>query len=519
MDLVGKYDMVKINETNDNKGVLIENNLDIDIDNISEDICNIFLVNKIKNVEYKSYNYNKAERKVIIHINNNMNKGKKYRLISIVNQINNLINKNKIKLIRVNLSSNNLSTVFPPLNTIELSPALMKKHDISENENVNLICKTINVIKRCCVKCNENLAGNHIALNSSNRAALIETEDIFVQKIFKVEFNKVNIQQVEHISGGFITISQKNKDWIEKHGVNQFELKNEITCASIDININKIKYSEFDENSIKLNYFHRLILECDLPQKISSHHYEKYKIMLEKKENHLELLNKYFENEKALTGEVIKSEKDAYNHKKNIKKVLSECGYPKLALYPIEVENDNRNLFINRLVESILDIIIGSNKTQLKCIRPYETDESSNVVRLSKSTLDLLGIDETDNLIISYRGKCVKARALVIGEIESIKETNILQSESELNVCIGIPAHIRREIGISVINVCCNVERDKSYLFKKNLNIQFISILATVLAVKQTFNNNKIVFILLLLLLPCSIYMILSSVRNRIRNT
>ena len=231
------------------------------------------------------------------------------------------------------------------------------------------------------------------------------------------------------------------------------------------------------------------------------------------------MLNKYNENEKALTGEIIREEKDTYNHKKNIKKVLNECGYPKLALYPIERECTNKHKFKDRFMEKILDIIIGGNKIYLKCVRPYETDESSNVVRVSRSTLDLLGIDETDNLIISYRDKKIKARALVIDEIESIKETNILQSESELNVCIGIPAHIRQQLGINKINVCCNAERDKRYLFKKNLNIQFISILATILAVKQTFsNNNKVVIILLLFLIPCSVYIILSAVRNKISN-
>ena len=63
------------------------------------------------------------------------------------------------------------------------------------------------------------------------------------------------------------------------------------------------------------------------------------------------------------------------------------------------------------------------------------------------------------------------------------------------------------------------IERDKKYLFKKNLNIQFISILATIFAVKQTFtNNNKLVIMLLLFLIPFSVYIILSEVRNKINN-
>ena len=523
MFLAKKDSAVKINKIVNFDSIVIENNLDRKYDKLGKVFNRIFLANGIENVKYKKFSgVNSDEKRLILSINHNMFKENEEKLNNIVHSVNKIIDKCDIEneLIEVRISSERLSAVGLPLNIIEFSNELMEKYDIGENQNINLIDVKNATIKICCVKYNEKLKGNFIALNLSDRKNFSESSNIYIQKKSNIKFNKISVQSVDDILEGYITIPESYKSWGEKHGGKEFELMNEITGASMDISFDKIKYdNKIGESSIKLNYFQRLVLEGDLPQKIPKYHYEKFKTMLAEDDDKLAVLTNHYENGKALTVEVLKTHKDSYNHKKVVKEVLGKAGYPVLGLYPISREEKAKENFICRVIDKILDITIGSNKIYLKCIRPYETDESSNVVRLAKGTLELLGVDETDNLIISYRNKKVKARALMINEIESIKETNIFQTESELNACIGIPAHIRKKLGINKINVCCNVERDKRYLFEKNLNIQFISIIATVLAVKQNFNyNNKIVAILLLICIPFSIYLIFSTVRNRISN-
>ena len=280
------YSTVKINKTEFIDGIIIENNMDSKFDKLGNVISNIFLVNGIKNIKYKNYLYNNNEqKKIILSISGKAYKENKQKFENIVNGINNIINKCDIdnKLISVAVSDKYLSTVFPPLNTIEFSDKFMKEHAIDENQIINLIDVKSGVIKVCCAKYNKKLNSNFIALNPLNREAFINIKDTFIQKKSNIEFNNVSVQNVNYILNGFITISQDNRKWIEKHGGSQFELINEITGASIDIGVDKIKYSKLNKNTIRLNSFQRLVLECELPQKISNYYYQKYKIKLEKK--------------------------------------------------------------------------------------------------------------------------------------------------------------------------------------------------------------------------------------------
>lgn len=479
----------------------------------------IFLANGIDNVKFDCAD-NTVRNKIKLYINRKNYKENKPGFKRISRTIDSIIGlfDTDNNMVKVRVSELPLTTTAPPLNTIEFSKDFMKEYDIEENQNINIFDAKSGKIKICTAKENTKLKEDLVALNPSNRAIFKEDKFVYIQKRSKITFNKADIQNVKNILDGYVTVSEKHKEWITKQGARKFEIVNEITGASMDIDIEKLKYSDQDENTIKLNYFQRLVLECELPQKLSPFRYEIYKSIRKDDESDLNALAKYFENGKALTGDVIREEIDRYNHKNAIRELLKKCGYPRLAIYPLERAGSKKPNIKEKIADKVLGVFIGSNKATLKCIRPYETDESSNVVRLTKGTLALLGIDETDNLTISYRNKRIKTRVLIIDNIEAIKENNIFQSESELNACIGIPAYLRQQLGINKINVCCTAERDKRYLFRKNLNIQFWSIIATILAVKQYFSDPRYL-LLLIVLIPVSVYVILSAVRNRIRNT
>ncbi|WPX07640.1 hypothetical protein [Anaerocellum danielii] len=520
---ISKVKIRKLKESLGKEMIRIENNLCPDFDKLANIIIDVFRDKGIEDIYYASYSETTTkENTLTFYIRKDIPKNKYNLVIPIINNIMEILKKIDIEndLVEVVRANCSLSRYYPQINVIELSEEFMKNYKLTENQIVNLIDFEKGIVKNCCVKPNSSLSGNYFILGSTYRNIFNGSKKIYLQKKNHIIFSKVAIQNVTDIYEGFVTISEEHKSWIEKYGCEKFELRNEITGASIDISKDKIKFSKIDKNTIKLNYFHRLVLEAIVPKQISKYYFENFRKQLENDSYKWNILKKYFENEQAITKALLRENGDFYLIIKNIEKILNECGYPRLVLYPIKSSSLNRNeCLISKLIDKILDLFIGSIKITLKCIRPYETDESSNVVRLSKSTLELLGIDETDNVIIGYRGNRIKARALVIDDIEAIKDTNLLFTDSEVNVCIGIPAYLRHQLGLDSINVCCVIERDKAYLLRKNLNIQFMSILATIIAIKQAFGSNSLLGNLLILaFIPFSLYISLSGVRNRIKN-
>ncbi|AEM73511.1 hypothetical protein [Caldicellulosiruptor acetigenus] len=520
---ISKIKIRKLKTSSGKEMIRIENNLCPDFDKLANIIIDVFRDKGIEDIYYATYSEkSRKDGTLTFYIRKDIPKNKYNLAIPIINNIKETLEKIDIEndLVEVVRANCSLSRYYPQINVIELSEEFMKNYELTENQVVNLIDFERGIVKNCCVKLNSSLSGNYFVLGSTYRNIFNDSKKIYLQKKKHVLFSKVAIQNVNDIYEGFVTISEEHKSWIEECGCEEFELRNEVTGASIDISKDKIKFSKIEKNIIKLNYFHRLVLEVIVPKQISKYYFEKFREQLEKDSNKWNILKKYFENEQAITKDLLKENGDFYLIIKNIEKILNDCGYPRLVLYPIKSSPFKKNeCLISKLVDKILDFLIGNIRITLKCIRPYETDESSNVVRLSKSTLELLGIDETDNVVIRYRGNRIKARALVIDDIEAIKDTNLLFTDSEVNVCIGIPAYLRHQLGLDSINVCCVVERDKVYLFRKNLNIQFMSILATIITIKQAFGTNSLLGNLLILaFIPFSLYISLSGVRNRIKN-
>lgn len=84
-------------------------------------------------------------------------------------------------------------------------------------------------------------------------------------------------------------------------------------------------------------------------------------------------------------------------------------------------------------------------------------------------------------------------------------------SDSELNACIGILVGIRYELGMSSIDLVCAVERDMAYLFRKNINIQFFSMVASMIAINQAIYNKLLAALALICFLPFNIYNFLGN--------
>lgn len=144
-------------------------------------------------------------------------------------------------------------------------------------------------------------------------------------------------------------------------------------------------------------------------------------------------------------------------------------------------------------------------------------DENKNIVRLSADNMKLLGIDETDQVIIHYKDKSIKAKVLEMENLEQVKETNIVTKEADIDILVGIPAHLRKELGLDNINIALRIERDTNYLFMKNLHIQFMPLIALLFTLIQTISNLTIVILAFIVFLPFVIYIIFSEQRYKVK--
>lgn len=121
---------------------------------------------------------------------------------------------------------------------------------------------------------------------------------------------------------------------------------------------------------------------------------------------------------------------------------------------------------------------VGKSALSLMCRRPYECDESADVVRISGSNMKLLGVEEIDSVILRYHTKTVKCRVL---EMDDKDEFNTMNegNPAMADLAIGIPAHIRNKLGITYVDCAVKVERDTDFLFAKSLPEQIIPLLLT----------------------------------------
>ncbi len=123
-------------------------------------------------------------------------------------------------------------------------------------------------------------------------------------------------------------------------------------------------------------------------------------------------------------------------------------------------------------------LFVGKSALSLMCRRPYECDENTDVVRLSNANMKLLGVEEMDSVILRHHTKSVKCRVLELDDKELFEEINgDVPAPSDL--AVGIPAHVRKKLGLNFINCAVKIERDTNFLFSKSLPEQIVPLLLT----------------------------------------
>lgn len=424
-----------------------------------------------------------------------------------------LITLNHIE-VRIDYTSN-ISKLNSALYTIEINNNLAKNLEVLENELVLLIynnslhqpeTKIVHVVIN---NNTSNSVSNDIKVSAELKKIIVKGSTVKLTKIKNFKFNTYLLQHKDKVYKNIMTLSPETKFFFNEYpNTNTFQFINTLNGNSINIKKDKIEFDDaLKPNQIRLNTFYRQLLETAYPKQLSNYYYSKL-------DDNLILLKDLYKSQKSITDQ--KDTIKTYNDKLELQKKFKESGLNNLVIYPIITEHKFN--IIDIIKEYILKIFISDSSLILKVIRPYETDEFNNVVRLTKSSLELLGMEETDVLEINYKNSKITARALLIDEFDSINETNMILSNSELNMSVGIPLELRSKLNIDNIGSTCEVKRDKLYLLRKNISLQFLSIMGSFITINQLDLDIdiKIKFLITLISFPIISYFLLSSVRNKV---
>ncbi|WP_102345387.1 hypothetical protein [Bacillus sp. Marseille-P3661] len=414
------------------------------------------------------------------------------------------------------ISSKNISSIFPH-HRVELAEKSLDYLNLTENDYVTIYNFKNGLSRRCMIKINNNLEDYEIIIGKSTSSKLniksTKPSQLIIQKHPVVEIHHYSTQSVDILKHGKIIVSEDIYNRIDKTS-HTFEIMNTVTGSSFDFSKTQLEVNKnLKAGTVQLSYLQREFLNYELPpDQLSSYYYQRFTNNSNLTETERQFLIHHYQNEKVIS-------KLEYEDRLKMKNILKKAGYISISIYPLkEYSYEINKDYLERLKNVWLSKFIGDASLNLKVIRPYSTDEASNAIRMSPSALKLLGVQEADTVILRHRSKAIKARVLEMDSIDLIRETNIMTSESNMNISIGIPAHIRGKLGLKFINKVIKVERDTNYLFKKNLNLQFIPIIA-VLLTAFTLNIDPVLRTILCVgLIPLSIYLVLSKVREEISN-
>lgn len=413
-------------------------------------------------------------------------------------------------------------SMITPFNRLELTGETKDKWGLNEHDYVFVLNPVSGSFRKCVVyETKKKLAADEVVLSTGVKKDLFGTsaaaEPLLIQKAARFPVHHIQTQSASDVQLNRVIVSENLMDKLKGTESPYIELMNPHTGASFDFHISQLAHQPglTDDKTIKLNYIQRQYLDYEQPPDFIPPTVLKDLCQnLNLTETEQLLLNGTY-------GEGNVLERISYQESLQLKKVLKKAGYYHTFMYPVNhYYKEFKKLSLKkRITNKLLTVFIGNKQLSLKVIRPYTSDETSNIIRLTKSTMTLLGIEEADTVILSYRNKTAKAQVLEMDDLELIKETNIMSSSSMMNISVAVPSTIRTHLGLNNIGKVILVERDMTFLLKKNWNIQFVPIIAvmfTVLSVSIFTTWTRI--LLLLFFVPLSMYVTLSRVRYSISN-
>lgn len=180
---------------------------------------------------------------------------------------------------------------------------------------------------------------------------------------------------------------------------------------------------------------------------------------------------------------------------------------------------------IRRPLNALGNLFIGKRELTLRVGHPYPFDEHQNLCRIHPNVRKLLGMEETDQIVISYQSKQITIPILDIDTEHIAQLIKINEEDEQLkfidsHLFIGITALSRNELGIPNIGTSVKVKRSMYYLFLKHLNKLVLPVIALLFTVVQLYKDLNwsiaLTVVISLVLLPIIIYTTLSEERAKI---
>ncbi|MEK5434394.1 hypothetical protein ACFWMP_23835 [Paenibacillus sp. NPDC058367] len=183
------------------------------------------------------------------------------------------------------------------------------------------------------------------------------------------------------------------------------------------------------------------------------------------------------------------------------------------------------HLGIKRPLTALGNLFIGKRELTLRVGHPYPFDEHQNLCRIHPNVRKLLGMEETDKIVITYNNKEITVPILDI-DTEHIAQLIKLNEEDDQlkfidsHLFIGITALSRNELEIPSIGTSVTVKRSMNSLFLKHLNKLVLPVIALLFTVVQLYKDLNwsiaLTVAISLILLPIIIYTTLSEERAKI---
>ncbi len=394
------------------------------------------------------------------------------------------------------------------LNNIALSD---KNYNLAKDKVLTLVNAENGKYVDANLICDSSLGCNEIAASGFIRESLDiqENVELILCSNRVLNFENVMLQKIDNIKEDNLVVAVRDSEDVQSDIYNSeyelFEVVNAVTGKSIIISKSHVIIdTSLPAGAIRLNKKQRGILETDLPLYLSDIQYDRLnQARLNNKED-IDYVFELYSQDRKLNTDL------TYEQRQRARTILKAHCCPKICIKPVLESFNVKNK--RKLIKRITDFFVGKSTMALACRRPYESDENSNVVRISASNMKLMGIEEMDNVILQYKRKQVVCRALELENEESFAETNLPIS---IDLAIGVPVHIRKSLGIPNVNSTVKVDRDTGFILKKSVNEQIVPIILTLCSAKLFSDSSIIVSVLLALLaVPIVVYINLSSKRN-----
>lgn len=410
--------------------------------------------------------------------------------------------------IPVTIENKSLSPENSALNVVYVSETLYVK----TGPVAILYCKELNKYIEVFCKLTNKIKGDTIQVTSTiyNNLSCSDNDSFYLLIYPKVVFSNVKTQKVDNIKEDVVVVSQKTIESaypdFKNSKISLFSLHNSLTGENLIVKKSHIVVDPcLPEGSIRINRIQRTFLGFEFRDYIPSYAWDKLLSLPSLEKDDFDAILRVYDKE---THIVLSSA--TYNDKMIVKKILNKCLEYHLVLCPV-VESFCGSTKKSPLFK-IADFYVGKSTLSLACRRPYEIDEGKDVVRLSKNSMNLLGISAMDQVRVTFKDKTVVCRALELEEKESFEKTNLPMS---CDLIAGLPVNVRNKLGIMNIASCVKIDRDTPFIFRKSLNEQIVPVLLTLFS--SNFITNFSVWktaVVSLALAPIIVYFNLSSKRN-----